>query len=509
MTVPLQATPQRHSERHRDRSATNDSRLKGIIFRTVDIRPDERRILLLSATYFFCLLCGYYTIRPVRDEMGIAEGVGNLWWLYLCTLAAMLAVNPFFSWLVSRTSRRVFIPRVYRFFALHLLVFFALAVTLRDPHPPAWLGYVFFVWVSVYNLFVVSVFWGFMADVFTNRQGKRLFGVVAVGGSIGAMAGSFIAWLITEGIPSGIEPSASSGSIQSVVLAPTNLLLVSALFLELATRCVGPIHRTSTTPGTAIANGLNSEQHPTPADQPITGNAWSGFLSTLRSPYLLGICLFLLMYSVSSTFLYFTQATIVEEAIVDRTQRVAFFAKVDFLTNLITAIVQVWLTGRIMRRWGVALTLMVLPLVTLAGFAVLALAFTLDMPGAMLWIVAVFYAARRASNFALSRPAREVLFTVVDREAKYKAKSLIDTFAYRAGDQVGAIGFTGLRYVVSRIGATVAVSNAILMAIMVPLALAWGVVAFFLAASRQSGAPAWLNTKNRGIGKRVQARCDS
>ena len=405
------------------------ARAAGLLARAVDVRPGEVAALLLSFAYFFCLLSGYYVLRPLRDEMGIASGVETLQWLFSGTFAAMLAAVPLYGWVVARLPRRRFVPLVYRFFAANILVFFAL---FRLDVGDVAVARAFYIWVSLFNLFVVSVFWSVMADLFTNEQGRRLFGFVAAGGSAGALVG----------------PSLTAGL--AVPLGPINLLLVAVVLLELAAQCARMLFRRAI-PRAESPSGAG-------AAQPIGGSVLAGFTEVLRSPYLAGICLYILLFTTTSTFLYFEQAHVVARAFDDPAERTRLFALVDLAVGLMTIAVQLFATGRIVRWLGVGGALAATPLLTAAGFLALAAAPTLAL-------VVAFQALRRTANFALSRPAREVLFTVVGREAKYKSKSFIDTAVYRGGDAASGWAFAGLR--------GLGLDLAAIALVAVPIALAW------------------------------------
>jgi AAA family ATP:ADP antiporter len=367
-----------------------------------EVRPHERRALGWSLVYVFAILSAYYVLRPIRDEMGVQGGVENLPWLFSGTLLGMIAVNPLFAALVKRLPRARFIAWSYRFFAANLVLFLVL-FHLADPAQNVWVGRAFFIWLSVFNLFVVSVFWATMVDVFDSEQGKRLFGLLAAGATLGAIAGSTLtATLVREA-------------------GATNLFFASIVLLEVAVFAVRKL----------------SFKEQRQEETPIGGGVLAGISHTFRSPYLLNICVFILLFTVTSTFLYFQQATIARDSFADRASRTAFFAHVDLLVNVLTLGVQLFFTARILRKLGVALTLGILPLFTLLGFAALAAA-------PVIAVLVAFQVLRRAANFALARPTREILFTVLPREDKYKAKSFIDTVVYRAGDQVGSWSYLAL-----------------------------------------------------------------
>lgn len=410
--------------------------------RAVDVHDGEVAALLWSFAYFFCLLTGYYILRPLRDEMGIAGGVANLPWLFTATFAAMLVAVPVFGFIVARFPRSVFVPLVYWFFIANIVVFYGL-FTLGDATATesATIARAFFVWVSLFNLFVVSVFWSFMADIFRSEQGRRLFGFIAAGGSAGALLG----------------PSLTAAL--AVPLGPTNLLPVSALFLSGAVFC---IHR--------LRAATGSREVPSESQAAIGGGVLAGVTEVARSPYLIGICVYMVLYTTTSTFLYFEQAHIVAGAFEDGGERTRVFALIDLAVGLLTLTTQCLLTGRMMVRFGVGAILALVPALTVVGFLALAVA-----PGVAL--IVAFQALRRAANFALSRPAREVLYTVVTPEQKYKSKNFIDTVVYRGGDAASGWAFAGL--------AGLGLELAAIALVAVPVAALWIGVGLALGA-RQS-----------------------
>ncbi len=395
-----------------------------------DVRPAEMRALGWSWLYIFAVLFSYYILRPIRDDMGVAGGVENLQWLFTGTLLGMLAVNPPFAALVARLPRARFIAISYRFFLANLLIF-ALLLHLASAEQNIWIGRVFFIWTSVFNLFVVSVFWALMVDVFDAEQGKRLFGLIAAGATLGGIVGSSLTASLAK------------------TIGPTDLLLGSALLLEVAVYAVRRLSR--------LSDALYRIPGTRRDETAIGGSALAGFSHAFKSTYLINVSFYILLFSITSTFLYFQQAEIVRQSFADRGARTAFFARLDLWVNVLTFGAQVFLTARVLRWLGLTLTLMVLPLMSVMGFS--ALAWT---PG--IAILVVYQVLRRAGNFAFARPSREVLFTVIQREDKYKAKSFIDTVVYRFGDQAGAWSYAGLGMV--GLGATsvslVAVSVSIL-----------------------------------------------
>jgi ATP:ADP antiporter, AAA family len=385
--------------------------MKKLFTKIVDVKPDEIHALWLGFVFNFMVLGGYYVIRPIRDEIGASSGVENLPWMFTATLVAMLIANALFSALVAGMSRRKFIPIAYRFFIVNLLIF-SLLMRVLTPAQQAWLGKTFFVWLSVANLFVVTVFWAFMTDLFSNEQGKRLFGFISIGGSLGAIIG---------------------GSITASLVKPigaANLLLVSGAMFEVAAQSVRFF------PGDFVRGQQASQEHRT-EEAAIGGSLWSGITHIFRSPYLFGLCVFIIFYTTTSTWAYFQQSDLVGHGFADRAARTTFFANLDRSVNALTLLGQLFLTGRLLKWLGVTPTLIIMPALSLIGFVFIGVS-------PVLAVLAVFQVLRRATTFAFMRPAREVLFTVLRREDKYKAKSVIDTFAYRVGDQLGAWSYRAL-----------------------------------------------------------------
>jgi ATP:ADP antiporter, AAA family len=402
-----------------DAPPQSDSVFHRFLSKIIDVRPSEVPALAWSWLYIFSLLSSYYIMRPIRDQMGVAGGVNNLQWLFTGTLIGMLVLNLPFSYLVKTFPRQKFISISYRFFAANILLF-ALALYVATPEQTIWVGRIFFIWTSVFNLFVVSIFWQMIVDVFTSEQGKRLFGFIAAGATLGAIAGSLFTVSTVEH------------------MAPGYLMVGAALMLEVAVLCVRRLSGLSA----ALSERPLAEQ----SEAPIGGTLLSGFRDALSSSYLLNVSLFLLLYAVTSTFLYFQQAAVVSHSFESRAAQTAFFASVDLGVNALTLAVQLFLTGRILKRFGVGPTLSLLPLFSVIGFGAVALVPTLAS-------VVGFQLFRRAGNFAISRPTREVLFTVLPREDRYKAKSFIDTAVYRLGDQIGAWSFALLTFLKLGLGA--------------------------------------------------------
>ena len=371
--------------------------------RAIHAEPGELKAVLLSFAYFFFLLSSYYILRPLRDEMGVAGGVQKLPWLFTGTFIAMLVAVPAFSALAARVPRHRFIPLSYRFFSANILLFWLLFATHTFQVGAA---RAFFIWTSVYNLFVVSVFWSFMADIFRHEQGARLYGFIAAGGSAGALAGPLLTtWLVKP-------------------LGTTHLLLVSAVLLEATVQCVRALHRWSTT-------SVAERPRQASAEKPLGGDFISGIRLVFQSRFLLGICAYALLLTATATFLYLEQAQIVSRESVDPRVRTALFARIDLLVNVLTLVLQGFVTGWLLRRAGIRFGLALLPVLTVGAFAALVAAPTVLM-------ITLVQGLRRAAHFAIERPAREILFIDVPREQKYKSKNFIDTVVYRGGDVVTA-----------------------------------------------------------------------
>jgi AAA family ATP:ADP antiporter len=413
--------------------------LSRLVRQALAIRPGEGGAALWSFAYFFCVLSSYYVLRPVREEMGVATGVERLPWLFTGTFLAMAAAVPVFGALAARFPRRTLLPVVYAFFIACILGLFAL---LRGVGAPAWAPGAFFIWLSVFNLFVVSVFWSFMADVWREEQARRLFGFIAAGGSAGALVGPTVTALLAPRI------------------GPVNLLPVAAAILAGALVCVARLR-----PGAPVAGPGALPDDPAADEAPVGGGALGGLARMLRSAYLSGIALFVVLGTLFATFVYFQQAQIVRAAFADPGQRTAVFALMDLAVNALTIGAQLFVTGALATRFGLVRVLPALPLVTLAGFTALAMVSTAG-------VLVAFQVLRRAAQYGITGPAREMLFTVLPREDKYKAKNVIDTIVSRGGDALSGWAFAGL----SALG--LGMTGVSLVAL--PLAALWIALAVYL-----------------------------
>lgn len=366
--------------------------------------------MVTSAAFFFFLLSSYFVLRPIRDAVAAASGVSNLPWLFAGTLTVTLICNPFFSALVVRFPVRRVIPISYHFFTISFIIFYVVLrfVSGEGSTVNTWMQRAFFIWTTVFALFNTSIFWCLMADAFRSDQAKRLFGFIGVGGTFGSILGS------------------ASTAVLAPHIGAVNMLLVSSALIEIAVFVIvkWPL-------------AAKSEERREKSDEIIGGSVWAGFTEILKSPYLLGICLFQLFYVFGSTVLYFAQSDLVGKLYPNLTARTTVLADLETAAQVLTIITQIFFTGRVIRWVGLAVALAILPAMSLVGFGAVGTV-------AVFGMVAVFTVLRRATNFAIMNPAMEVLFTVVKREDKYKAKNIIETFVYRGGDQLSAWAYKGL-----------------------------------------------------------------
>ncbi|CAB5512767.1 hypothetical protein LMG26857_02038 [Achromobacter anxifer] len=362
------------------------------------IRPEELAPAACGFAFFFFLFCGYFMLRPIRETIGIQAGVDQLQWLFTATFIAMLAVVPLFGWLSARVPRAMLVTWVYAAFALSMAGFAAL-LYLRPGS--VWAARAFYVWLSVFNLFVVSIAWSLMADVFRMDSAKRLFALIAAGASAGGLSGPLL------------------GGLLAGVLGPSGLLLLSALLLAATL----PLKRWLLRWRAAHRDDVA----PDDMRRPIEGSILAGLSRIFQSPYLMGISLLVILLATLNTFLYMEQARLVAHAFPDTAQRIRVFSALDFAVQALSLLSQIFITGRVAARLGLGFLLTAVPLTMTAAFLALA-AFPVFgvLAGAMI--------VRRVGEYALIRPGREMLFTAVSPEDKYKTKNVIDTVVYRAGD---------------------------------------------------------------------------
>jgi AAA family ATP:ADP antiporter len=410
----------------------------------VPATPQERAAAMWSFGYFFMLLAGYYVLRPLRDQMGIAGGVKNLPWMFTATFLALIVAQPLYGALVARLPRARFIPIVNHFFVANLVLFWVL---LTLDIEAVIVARVFFVWVSVFSLFAVAVFWSFMADLFTAEQGKRLFGFIGAGGTAGALLGPIITIAL------------------SAPLGPVNLLIAAAIFLEAAVFCVYRLERAASTHAGAHAE-----------PRLIGGNAFAALPELFRSPYLLGVGAWISLLSFCATILYFEQANIVSATVHGAGAQTRVFAGIDLAVGLLTLATQIFATGQFLKRFGTGIAAAALPAIYIVGFLAIALA-------PVLIVVLVVQVLQRWMNFAIANPARQVFFTVVGREEKYKAKNLIDVVIYRGSDALYGWVYESLQALGLKLGAIALVAW--------PVAVGWLVLSAALgrAQERRAAAP--------------------
>ena len=446
------------------------------VSRILNIKKEEQPLAVLSAVYFFCILCGYFFLRPVRDAMGVARGMDELRWLFVGTAVVSLLCVLAFGGIVARTNRRRFIPIGYLFVIGCLIVFSGMLIADgaagggligTDTETPVarYVGYVYYVWLSTINLFVNSVFWAFMVDLFDVRQGKRIFAFIGIGGTLGAIAGGWATNVI-------------SGMTDSVYL-PAGLMLMGAAFFGLAIVVMLSLDRLvfGSQRSQLTADGAAIEGHQRAGDRDVAGEGgiggtfWEGAQAVVRSPYLLGIGAYIMLMAISNTLIYFTQALVISNNTDTFSELVAGFALFDALAQVATLFVQIFVTTHVIKRIGVGWTLVILPVVTMLGFAVLS-------AWATFGVMAVFQAVHRATRYAISRPARETLFSVVSPSEKYKAKPFVDVFLYRGGDLAGA----GVDSMFAAMGLTLAA----VAAATVPVAGVWAVLCLALGRAQQA-----------------------
>lgn len=369
--------------------------------RVFNVQPGEERVVGTGLLMFMLLFTGYFMLRPVREVMGLAGGIDNLQWLFTATFVATLVVLPIFGWLASHLSRQKLVGGVFGFFVLNLLGF---ALALRLNPEDVWVGRLFYVWLSVFNLVSISLAWSVLADVFTNDQAKRVFALMAGGASFGGLLGPLLGTLL-------VAPLGHAGLlVLSAVMLGASLLAALTLLRWREREPVSPYDTVE-------------------RRKPLGGNPWSGATAVLKSPFLLGIALFVILLASANTFLYFEQARIVAEHFPDRTRQTQVFGLLDTVVQTLAILTQLFFTGRIAQRLGVTVLLVAVPLVVAAGFV--ALAFS-----PVFAVFAVVMVVRRAGEYALVRPGREMLYTVISAEQKYKAKNFIDTVVYRGGDAI-------------------------------------------------------------------------
>jgi ATP:ADP antiporter, AAA family len=414
---------------------------------------DRREIpaLIWSFVFFFCVLAGYYVIRPVREEMGVRIGREWLQTLFVVVFFIMLAVVPLFGWVVSRFEKRHIVPVVYAFFIAWLAIFSLLMnVTELEVLTAA----TFFVWVSIFNLFAVSLFWSVMADTYTSEQAKRLYGLIAAGGSAGAISGP----LFTQSLVH--------------VLGPANLLPVSAAFVA------GALFAAQATRRAMGRAGTHDEEYL------AKGGLLAGARNVWQSPYLFRIAIWVLIANLISTYFYFEQARIVGEAYSNAADRVQLFARMDLIVNTLTVVGQLLVTGPLLGRLGIGMAAAVLPATAIVGLAALAVAPSVGVIAAVMII-------ERAVGFAFANPAVRVLYTVVPAEDKYKAQNFIDTVVFRGGDAMSG-------WLFGPIAKSLGVGMSAMAVLTLPIAAIWLALSIALGRRQAELAPQRASEPGQG-----------
>jgi AAA family ATP:ADP antiporter len=376
----------------------------------------EARIVVIGFMLLFCVLGGYFAVRPVRETIGTIlgrEATQNLW-LYTAIFAILIV--PVYGWLVAHVRRAVLLPTIYGFMAL---AFIGTALVFQNDPENETLARVFYVGISVMNLMLVSVFWSFMLEILSSEQTKRLFGLIASGGTAGALVGPLLTSLLVTRI--GNEGVLYLGAGMFIVAVFLQRLLLAQWHL------IAP---------EGAAAGQKSDR-----DRALGGNPFAGFMLVIRNPYLIGIMLFIVGVSAINTFLYFEQLQLVEERFEEITKRTQVFASLDAIVQGMVVVSQLFLTGFIATRLGLTVLLVTIPIVMVFGLTVFAVSGTFI-------VLAVAMVIRRWGEYAFIRPGREMLFSKVDKESKYKAKNLIDVAVYRIADA----GFAQLKKFLEAIG---------------------------------------------------------
>ncbi|MEM6511902.1 MAG: MFS transporter [Pseudomonadota bacterium] len=403
--------------------------------RVFGVRRDEFVAVAWSFVYFFCVLSSYYMLRSVREGMATAVGASNVPWLFSGTFVAMLVIAPVFGLIASRLPRRIFLPWVYFFFVLNILAFRGLfALFPEGTEYFSNVGVAFFIWLSVFNLFVVSVFWSFMADIYSKTQSRRLFGFISAGGSAGSMLGPGVSSLIV--VPLGFE----------------NLLPISACILLVAVICIGRLK------AWVAVEHEHDAQETVASGRALGGKWWTGIAAVFREPYLVWMACGSVIASLMGTALYIFNIELAGQYFDITDTRVQFFARLDFFTGALAFLAQLLVVRHSVSKLGVGITLALMPLLSIVGFSLLA-------ANPAFIVVAVLTVVRRALGFGLTKPTSDMLYSVVPDEQKYKSKNFIDTAIYRGGDLFGAWTVRGMQ--------TLGLGIAGIALVMVPVGLIW------------------------------------
>ena len=415
----------------------------------------EKNVIIHGAIWFFLILFSYYILRPIREQISSTYGIENLSWMFWATFGVMLVAIPLYSFLVGAIDRKLLVPCIYLFFIANLIAFWQ-AMTRLDESFQIWVARAFFIWISFYGLFIVSFFWSIIGDMLTSGQGRKYFGFMAGGGTIGGLAGSQVAAQLVERI-----------GVANLLLFPIALLTIALVVYWLLER--------------AAAKNVDKAEKESTSGKATGGNPFAGFTAVFRSRYLAAICLYGVFLATCGTTVYFQQSEIVNAAYAPvgdeaewtdvekklaEAQRTQYFANINMGVSIVTLIMQFFVVNLVMKHAGLGWALAALPIAYVIGITSLALAPTIG-------VLAVVSVLGRSAEYGICNPAREVLFTSVNREDRYKAKSFIDTIVRRGGDTLVGSLYRGLR-------GPLGLAMTTLSWIMIPVAIAWAGLAFFI-----------------------------
>ena len=372
------------------------------------IKEQEIKAVIFSFLFVVVLMSAYYILRPVRDAMASDWTDAEVSWLWTLNFFISTAIVALYGSMVSKFRFRLLVPTMYGIFAISFIIFYALGSVFEDR---TLIDKSFYVWVSVFSLFHISVFWTFMSELFSKEQSGRLFGIIAVGASVGGLIGPSIT------------------AFFSVSLGADNLMLIASMMLLIPIPIIFYLQSLK-------SKELNNEVLDIPdSNQSIGGNPLTGFKMFFSNPYLLSIGLFIFLYTGISSFVYFELKNLLSDF--SRSERSVIWAQMDLAVNILAISTGLFATGRIVTKFGMPATIAMVPIMICIGLLVLAIS-------PLLGVVMVLQIIRRAGNYAVTRPAREMLFTLVNQETRFKAKPVIDIVAYRGGDMLTAWLFTGL-----------------------------------------------------------------
>lgn len=382
--------------------------MRTLIYKLFSLKEGEFKILALSCGFIFMLFSSYAILRPMRDALGLEGGQEELKWLFLATFISCILASLLLMWLSGRIKRRFYTDCVFIFFALNLLIFYAL-MQVFAPHTPEfiWLSRVFYVWISVFNLFAFSSAWSLLADVFSKEASTRLFGIISAGASLGSIAGA-----------SSVSVLVANFGVANLVFLSVALLLIGIVLKNLILRELRHFEN---------VESLGRFEHTIGSSNPFVG-----FKLIIASKYLLLLCAFILLLTSVSTFLYMEQARIVREVFPTREARIAAFANIDLIVQVSALLIQIFLTAKIAKFFGITSLLSILGFVIALGFIVLSFTHPAFLP------LAVVMSIRRVGEYALVKPGREMLFVPLDADSKYKVKNFLDAVVYRGGDALSA-----------------------------------------------------------------------